>query len=96
MAEFNITFRTKGKDTTITVGPEEYLLEAAERNGLDLPFSCRSGACSTCCAKMVSGSVDQSDQVYLEDEQIEDNYVLLCSAYAQSDCVFETHKEEEV
>jgi len=58
----------------------EAILDAAERAGLDLPFSCRAGVCSTCRAKLVSGTAEMEHNVALEEWEVEAGYILCCQA----------------
>ena len=59
---------------------DEAILDGAERAGLDLPFSCRAGVCSTCRARLVSGSVTMEHNVALEEWEVDAGYILCCQS----------------
>jgi ring-1,2-phenylacetyl-CoA epoxidase subunit PaaE len=80
-ASTEVTVVMDGRRRRFTMARDgEVVLDAAGRAGLDLPFSCRAGVCSTCRAKLISGSVAMEHNVALEDWEVEAGYVLCCQA----------------
>jgi ring-1,2-phenylacetyl-CoA epoxidase subunit PaaE len=64
---------------------EETILDAAARAGLDLPFSCRAGVCSTCRTRLVRGEVSMDQNFALEEWELEQGYILACQSHAKTD-----------
>lgn len=90
MPAFNIEVRNRDGQVVRADG-DRFLLDELEAAGLKLPYGCRFGACLTCAASVIEGSVDQSDgrSFALRPHQQAAGYALLCVAKPRSDCTLE-------
>ncbi|MFS7967539.1 putative 2Fe-2S ferredoxin-type iron-sulfur binding domain, ferredoxin [2Fe-2S], plant [Helianthus anomalus] len=92
---YKISIQHEGQTTQLEVDPDETILEKALESGMSVPHDCKLGVCMTCPAKLLAGSVDQSEGM-LSDDVIERGYSLLCVSYPKSDCEIKIIPEEEL
>jgi len=72
----------------------ESILDAAARAGVELPFSCKAGVCSTCRTKLVKGNVELTENYALEDWELEQGFILACQAHATTSEIELTYDEK--
>ncbi len=88
--------RQTGQIYTVEVPEDRYILHAAENQGVELPFACRNGACTTCAVRLLAGEVDQPEAMGLSPDLRRQGYALLCVSYPRSPIRAETQDEDEV
>jgi ferredoxin len=76
------------------VEPGEIVLDAAMRQGVDIPYSCRSGTCRTCLSKVISGRIEHeeewADDLMISPAEVADGFRLLCFSMAHEDSDIES------
>ena len=91
-----ITLQTpEGETHTFECDEETTILDALEEAGLDHNYSCHAGSCSSCCMKILEGTLDQEEQFFLDDDQLEEGFALTCVAKPTSDTVTLLTEQEE-
>ncbi|MGF1515331.1 MAG: 2Fe-2S iron-sulfur cluster-binding protein [Elainellaceae cyanobacterium] len=93
---YQVEIQHQGTAHTFSVPGDRLILEVALEHGVELPYSCSAGVCTTCAARILEGSVDQSDAAGISRDLQDKGYVLLCSAYPKSNLKIESDKEDEV
>jgi ferredoxin len=93
---YRVVLETPEGPRSIDCDADEYILNAAAAQGIDLPVICRQGRCLTCAARLIEGRVehDHPDSYFPEDEAA--GFVLLCRAMPRSEVHMLTHQEWEM
>lgn len=83
-----VTITEGGKTFTFQFGIQaDNILDEAMRNGADLPYACKGGVCCTCKALLVEGKVDMEVNYALEEEEVEEGYILTCQSVPKTEIV---------
>lgn len=93
---YRVEIHHQGETHVIEVPEDKRILRAAHAAGLDLPSSCNAGVCTTCAARILEGTVDQSESMGVSPDLQAQGFVLLCVAYPRSDLKIETEQEDAV
>ena len=83
-----ITVLVDGDETSFEMSQKQTLLEAALKQGLDAPYSCQGGICSSCLARITKGSAEMKKNSILTDGEIAEGLILTCQAHPTSADIF--------
>ena len=92
---YSVTLRndTTNLSQTIRVRSDERIMDVAEQQGINLPYSCRAGACISCTGRLHNGAIDH-DYCFLNAKEEAEGFILICTACPRSDCTIITHQED--
>jgi ferredoxin len=88
-----VVLETPEGGTSFYCSRNEFIWNAAARNGITLPAICHQGRCLTCAGRLLGGTVDQTSSVSYFDEDKQAGFVLLCTAKPLSELRIRTHEQ---
>lgn len=83
-----VTVLVDDVETTFNMPRTENILSAALKHGVDAPYSCQGGICSSCMCRTVKGSAEMKTNHILMEDEIEDGLLLACQSYVTSDEIY--------
>ena len=83
-----ITVLVDGDETSFEMSQKQTLLEAVLKQGLDAPYSCQGGICSSCIARISKGTAEMKKNTILTDGEIAEGLILTCQAHPTSGEIF--------
>jgi ring-1,2-phenylacetyl-CoA epoxidase subunit PaaE len=83
-----ITVMVDDEETTFEMSQKQTVLEAALKQGIDAPYSCQGGICSSCLARITNGSAEMKKNSILTDGEIANGLILTCQAHPTSSEIY--------
>jgi ring-1,2-phenylacetyl-CoA epoxidase subunit PaaE len=83
-----ITVLVDNEKTTFEMSQKQTLLEAALKQGIDAPYSCQGGICSSCLARISKGTAEMKKNSILTDNEVASGLILTCQAHPTSNEIF--------
>ena len=77
----SITILVDDEETTFEMDTTNTILAAALKEGIDAPYSCQGGICSSCLAKVTTGKATMDKNTILSDEEVQEGFILTCQAH---------------
>ena len=76
-----ITIVLDDEETSFEMRGDELILDAALAKGLDAPYSCQGGVCSSCLAKVTEGAAEMEKNTILDEDEVAEGLILTCQAH---------------
>jgi len=82
-----VTITLDEETESFQMSPEQSILQAALDHGIEAPYSCQGGICSTCIAKLTEGKAEMRKNQILTDGELEEGFILTCQAHPTTDSI---------